>query len=132
MTLLTGFLFFSFSSETQARAYFKCSSGYSFQTNGNDSARCFKAAENEYKSPNTCGNVNIPVINKSIGHFLKKDHAGKADKCVGQYKIGPVTNVSVIDLSCPMGYGLEVNKGTDQCKKVIPAKAIAPTVRVNR
>jgi hypothetical protein len=85
-----------------------------------------------YKSPNKCLNVRVPIINKSIGHYLRKDHKGKSDKCVGTFKVAGVTNHNVVDLACPHGYGLEVKNGTDRCKKSVPAVAKAPSVRVSR
>lgn len=130
--VILGFLSASYSAPVYSATYFKCVNGYSFETNGNNAARCFKAAKKEYKSPSKCANVHIPVINKSIGHFLKKDYQGNKDKCVGKFKVGPVSNENAVDLMCPSGFRLEVRRGTDRCFKSIPAKAIAPSVSVNR
>ena len=121
----------AFSAPGFSATYYACDSGYTFQVQ-NNAARCFKAASWSYKSPLACGNVTVPVINRSIGHFLKKDHQGNADKCVGTFKVGPVTNSNVLDLACPAGYGLEVRAGADRCRKRIEAVAKAPNRKVNR
>lgn len=132
LVLVTGVYLLGYSSPSYSANYYKCSSGYKFQTNGNDSARCFKAAKMTYKSPNKCLSIRVPIINKSIGHYLRKDHEGKSDKCVGTFKVAGITNHNVVDLVCPHGYGLEVKNGTDRCKKAVPAASKAPSVRVNR
>jgi len=111
--------------------YFECKPGYTFQTKGKAS-RCFKAGKDLFKSPNACVSVTIPVINRSVGHFLKKDHAGRADKCVGTYKVGPIRETSAVDLSCPSGYKLDVRQGADRCKKRIRAEAIPADKRTNK
>ena len=129
--LLVSSAFTGVSSKAHAATYYKCESGYKFQVNGK-AARCYKAASKDYTAPLKCKNVTIPAVNRSIGHFLKRDHAGNRDKCVGTFKIGPVTNTNVLDLSCRHGYQLEVRKGKDRCFKTIKAKAVAPTKRVNR
>lgn len=117
--------------KAQAATYFKCESGYTFQVSGS-SARCYKAASRGYTAPLACANVVVPVINKSVGHFLDKDFDRNKDKCVGTFKIGPVTNTNVLDLVCRRGYSLEVRRGTDRCFKNISAKALAPVKRTQR
>lgn len=123
--------FSAVSSKAQAATYFKCEAGYTFQVSGS-AARCFKAATVQSRAPIACKNVTIPGINKSVGHFLKKDYQGNRDKCVGTFKVGPVTNTSVLDLACRHPYALRVRNGTDRCTKNLPAKALAPVKRVQR
>ena len=128
LILVVGCLLCSYSSPSFSANYFKCSAGYTFQTNGNDSARCFKPEGKEYRRPNSCPKTHVPIINKSVGHFLKKNHQGIADKCVGKFKVGSVSNENVLDLTCPAGYLLEIRSGVDRCSKTIKAKAISPSV----
>ena len=132
LTLVTGAFLLGYSSPSYSATFFKCQSGYSFETNRNNSARCFKAASKKYKQPLRCPNKTIPIINKSIGHFLRKDYQGNADKCVGQFKVGPISNVSVLDMVCPSGYRLLVKSRSDRCSKNVKAQAIKPSVRVTR
>ncbi|MGH1471508.1 MAG: hypothetical protein ACRBCS_09960 [Cellvibrionaceae bacterium] len=131
LTLSAFLLAGSFSMQSSAATYFACDSGYQFQVK-NGAARCYKASKMLTKKPLACGNVFIPIINKSIGHFLRKDYQGRADKCVGTFKVGPVTNSNALDLACPSGYRLKVVRGADRCEKRVPAKAVAPTRRVSR
>jgi hypothetical protein len=132
LTLVTGLFLLSYSAPSFSASFYKCQNGYSFQTNGNNSARCFKAASKIYKSPNKCANVYISILKKSVGHFLKTDHDGKADKCVGTFKMGPITNTNAAPLACSTGYGLEVRNGADRCYKNVPAESKAPSTRVSR
>jgi hypothetical protein len=132
LTLVTGVLLLSYSAPSYSASFYKCQNGYSFETNRNNSARCFKAASKSYKAPNKCANVYIPILKKSIGHFLKTDHDGKADRCVGIFKLGPVSNSNAVALACSTGYGLEVKKGTDRCYKNVAAESKAPRTRVSR
>ncbi|MGI1678910.1 MAG: hypothetical protein K6L75_09275 [Cellvibrionaceae bacterium] len=131
LTLSTFLLAGSFSMQSSAATYFSCDSGYQFQVK-NGAARCYKASKVLTKKPLACGNVFIPIINKSIGHFLRKDHQGRADKCVGTFKVGPVSNSNALDLACPAGYKLKVVSGADRCEKRVRAKAVAPTRQVSR
>ena len=132
LTLVTAVFLLSYSAPSYSASFYKCPISYSFQTNGNDSARCFKAERKNFRAPKKCPNVHIPVINKSIGHFLKIDYQGNSDKCVGTFKVGPVSNSNAIALGCPTGYRLEVRRGAERCYKTIPAKSIAPSKRVTR
>ncbi len=131
LSIASAALVFTFTLPAHAATYYKCKSGYNFETKSG-AARCYKAASASYKSPLACGNVTIPVINKSVGHFLKKDHQGKADKCVGTFKVGFNQQTSALDLACPAGYSLEIRSGADRCKKSIPASVRAPEVKVNK
>ncbi|MGJ8679241.1 hypothetical protein [Paraglaciecola sp.] len=131
VVFITGCVLFCYSSSVDAATFYKCSSGYSFETNHNDSARCYKPATKQYKSPLKCADVRVPVANKSISHFLIKDYRDYADKCVGKFKAGSIVNENSVELTCPQNYKLEIRRGTDRCFKAVPAKAIAPSVRVN-
>jgi len=115
----------------KARTYFGCPSGFTHQVD-NNASRCFRASSKSVKPPNACMHIRIPVINKSIGHYLRKNKVGNADKCVGTFKIGPVTNENVVNLSCRRGYSLKINTGYDKCEKRIPPSAEKPSVRVVR
>lgn len=132
LTLLTGLYLLSYSAPSYSASFYGCLNGYSFETNGNNSARCFKAASKRYKSPKKCASVFIPILKKSVGHFLKTDHEGKADKCVGTFKLGPITNTNDVPLTCSTGYGVEVKNGADRCVKTIPAVSKAPHRKVSR
>ncbi len=120
-----------FSTNTMAAAYWGCNGGYNFQVN-NNAARCYKQSSVVYADPLPCGNITIPAINQSIGHFFRRDYQRTADKCVGTFKIGPVSNTNAVDLACPVGYSLEVRSGNDRCRKTVPADVKAPTTQVNR
>lgn len=132
LTLVTAAFLLGYSSPSYSATFYQCSSGYTFETNRNNSARCFKAASKTYRQAVRCPNKRIPIINKSIGHFLRKDYQGNADKCVGQFKVGPISNVSVLDMVCPSGYRLLTKSGSDRCYKNVRAEAIKPSVRVSR
>jgi hypothetical protein len=132
LTLVTGLFLLSYSAPSYSASFYKCQRGYSFETNGNDSARCFKPARKIYKSPKKCANVYVAILKKSVGHFLKTDHEGKADKCVGTFKLGPVTNSNVVPLACASGYGMEVKNGADRCVKIAPAESKTPNRKVSR
>mgnify|MGYP000382924218 CR=1 FL=1 len=121
----------SYSSSSSAATYYSCDSGYEFQVS-NGAARCFRAESFLSKSPDACGNATIPLVNQSVGHFYRKNYQGNRDKCVGTFKVGPVTNTNVLDLSCTPGYSLKVSSGKDRCERRIPPKAVAPTRSVNR
>ena len=88
LTLVTAVFLLSYSAPSYSASFYKCPISYSFQTNGNDSARCFKAERKNFRAPKKCPNAHIPVINKSIGHFLKIDY---------QYLTVPETMVSIFD-----------------------------------
>ena len=120
-----------FSVPSFAATYYSCQSGYNFQVN-NNAARCYKPSTTVTANPLACGNVTIPGINQSVGHFLRRDYQGNADKCVGTFKVGPVTNTNALDLGCPSGYTLQVKSGADTCRKTIAASTKAPTQQVNR
>ena len=130
-SVVVGLVCFGVSSPSVAGTYYKCKSGFQFQTTS-DAARCYKPARNTYKAPNACGNVTVPGANVSVGHFLQRDYQGNADKCVGTFKVGPMKNTNVLALACPNGYRLEVRDGADRCKKRIGAKVEAASVKVSR
>ncbi|GAC18233.1 hypothetical protein [Paraglaciecola arctica] len=133
LALVTGMLLLSYSPPSHsADTFWGCGNGWSFETKHNSSARCFKAAGKTYKSPKKCASVYIPILKKSVGHFLKTDHDGKADKCVGTFKLGPMTNSNVVPLACATGYGMEVKNGADRCVKPVPAESRAPSMRIGR
>lgn len=114
-----------------ADTYFACSSGYTFQSK-NNAARCYKPATYKITRLKPCPSVYIPVVNKKIGHFYKKDYQGKKDMCVGTFKVGPVTNTNALETACPSGYSKQIRSGRDRCRKPMPAKKIPPTKAVNR
>lgn len=120
-----------FAAPSFSATYYSCDNGYNFQIN-NNAARCYRPATTQSASPLPCGNVLIPVINRSVGHFLRRDFQGNADKCVGTFKVGPVTNTNALDLACPAGYTLRINRGADTCRKTVAAQTKAPTRQVNR
>lgn len=119
------------SANANADTYFSCTSGYTFQVK-NGAARCYKPSGYVYKPLNRCGSVFIPGINKRIGHFYKRNHQGNKDMCVGQFKIGPVTNVNAVEIACPSGYSKQITSGKDKCRKFVSAKTVPPTRAVNR
>lgn len=114
-----------------ADTYFACSSGYTFQYK-NNAARCYKPANYMFTSLQACPKRYIPVINKKIGTFYKKNHQGNKDMCVGQFKVGPVTNSTALNTTCRSGYSKQITSGKDRCRKPQPAKKIPPTKQVNR
>ncbi|MCG8671630.1 MAG: hypothetical protein MI867_19650 [Pseudomonadales bacterium] len=110
-----------------AATYFTCKPGYSFQVNQNSAARCFKAESFSYKSPLKCPSIRI--LNKSVGLFLNVDARSNKDMCEGKDPLGTIHSRN---LACASGYTLDTKKGKDRCKKRFPAKAEAPSKRVNR
>lgn len=119
------------SSLAQMATFFECKSGYKFQVSGK-SARCFKPAITNYSAPSICKTVTIAAINITIEHILNLDYESKKDKCVGIFKIGLISNINTMELVCRRSYHLEVRRGKDRCRKVIPAKTVAPVTRVQR
>jgi len=124
-------LFLSQIQTATAATYYKCMSGYNFQT-VSDAARCYKPQSTSYKSLNRCASVHIPIANKSIGHFYKKNHQGNKDMCVGTFKIAGITNTNAVEITCPSGYAKQILSGKDRCRKTIPSKVKAPDIRVNK
>jgi len=118
-------------SSASAAPYFACNPGYTFQVK-NRAARCHKPAGVMTKPLKRCGSVRIPVINKRVGHFYKKNHRGNKDMCVGQFKVGPVTNSNAVEIGCPSGYSKRITPQRDRCVKSRPASNLPPMKTVNR
>lgn len=119
-------------SSASAATFYKCGSNFNFETNG-DAARCYKPAGWSTHPVNTkCAAIHIPIINKSIGHFYRKNYQGNKDMCVGTFKVAGVTNTNTVEIGCPAGYSKQIRSGTDVCRKPTKAEVKAPGVRIQR
>ena len=110
-----------------ASKYYKCGSGYTFQSSG-EAARCYKPGREELRELLPCGSMNVAGINVPVPLYPKADHSGNTDYCAGQAGLpGVATNTVAVVRSCPTGYVKRTQSGRDVCYRNIPAEVIPPT-----
>ena len=110
-----------------ASKYYKCGSGYTFQTSG-EAVRCYKPGREQTTELNPCGSMNVAGLNVPVPLYAKADHSGNTDYCAGQAGLpGVATNTVAVVRTCPVGYAKRVQSGRDICFKNIPADIIPPT-----
>lgn len=110
-----------------ASKYFKCGSGYTFQSSG-EAVRCYKPAREQHAELMPCGSMNVAGINVPVPLYAKADHSGNTDYCAGQAGLpGVATNTVAVVRTCPAGYAKRTQSGKDVCFKTIPAEVIPPT-----
>jgi hypothetical protein len=115
-----------------AETYYRCPSGYTFRTNGSDSAHCKRAA---YTTTATKPLADCPNVG-GIGTFARTDYSGTRDMCVGT---NPITGQVAVERGCwptdvTAGYTKRIVSGTDRCEKTTshPADIRPPSVAVTR
>lgn len=105
----------------QERQFFRCDSGFTFETR-NNAARCIKPASVETRPLENCPHIG------GVGLFPAVDRSGLRDMCAGT---NPVTGEVSVERACPGGYNKRIVRGPDRCERPLPAQVRAPSVSVN-
>ena len=105
-----------------AEAFWKCSTGFAFETSGS-AVHCKKAAYTDKKPLGKC----------PVGLYAYADRIGNKDMCSAT---NVVTGEVGVERACMasdvvLGYTKRLVNGTDFCGKLIPAEIQAPPVVVN-
>ena len=105
-----------------AEMFWKCPSGFAFETNGS-AAHCKKPAYVDHKPLGKC----------PVGLYIYADRIGTKDMCAAT---NPVTGEIGVERGCVstdlvLGYTKRIVAGTDYCGKTMPAAFQPPTVAVS-
>lgn len=122
-----------------SETYYECQNGFKFETK-KSTARCFKQERLSYRSLEACNRKGV----KYRSFKLKIDASGKNDICFDSnkpfskvnFKARPQNSLGKNSAGiyypfCAKGFKLQIKRGKDTCKRIVPEVIKPPNKKVS-